>query len=153
MDDLSLFVLDIVQNSIAAQADDIGVVIREDTSADTIALTVVDDGKGMDDHNRPPRRRSVLHHPNDPQSRPGAAVSQDGGRTRRRILPDRIRTGRRHPRRSGLHAKPHRHAPARGHGGNDLLRSACIRTSRNFDMRTSATAGTSAFHSAKSEPS
>jgi hypothetical protein len=48
MDDLSLFVLDIVQNSIAAQADDIGVVIREDTSADTIALTVVDDGKGMD---------------------------------------------------------------------------------------------------------
>jgi hypothetical protein len=49
MDDLSLFVLDIVQNSIAAQASAIGVVIREDSAADTIVLTVVDDGKGMDE--------------------------------------------------------------------------------------------------------
>jgi len=49
VDDLSLFVLDIVQNSIAAQAADIGVVIREDTAADRLTLSVIDDGRGMDE--------------------------------------------------------------------------------------------------------
>ncbi|MFA5007466.1 MAG: ATP-binding protein [Candidatus Izemoplasmatales bacterium] len=48
MDDLSLFVLDIVQNAIVAEAEDIAVAIREDSSQDTLVLTVVDDGRGMD---------------------------------------------------------------------------------------------------------
>ena len=48
VDDLSLFVLDIVQNSIVAEAADIAVAIREDSAGDTLVLTVVDDGRGMD---------------------------------------------------------------------------------------------------------
>ena len=43
MDDLSLFVLDIVQNSIAAEAADIAVAIREDSAGDTLVLTTKDD--------------------------------------------------------------------------------------------------------------
>lgn len=47
MEELSLHILDIVQNSIAADARLIGVEIVEDAACDTLTITICDDGKGM----------------------------------------------------------------------------------------------------------
>lgn len=47
MEELSLHILDIVQNSVAAGAKLIKVEITEDTAADTFTVTVEDDGDGM----------------------------------------------------------------------------------------------------------
>lgn len=49
MRELSLHLLDIAENSIAAGAKNITITIREDTSADRLYITVQDDGKGMDE--------------------------------------------------------------------------------------------------------
>lgn len=48
MEELSLHILDIVQNSIAAEARLVGVEVIEDEAADLLDITVTDDGKGMD---------------------------------------------------------------------------------------------------------
>lgn len=48
MRELSLHILDIVQNSIAAGAQVIEVIIEEDTAKNIFNITVIDDGKGMD---------------------------------------------------------------------------------------------------------
>ncbi len=48
MKDLSLHILDIVQNSIRAGARNVGIDIREDTRANTYGITIKDDGCGMD---------------------------------------------------------------------------------------------------------
>lgn len=48
MEELSLHILDIVQNSIAAAARLISVGIVEDAATDTLTVTVCDDGRGMD---------------------------------------------------------------------------------------------------------
>ena len=47
MKDLSLHILDIVQNSISAGADNISIVLEEDTAANTYTIMVKDDGCGM----------------------------------------------------------------------------------------------------------
>ncbi len=47
MEELSLHILDIVQNSIAAGATLIEIEIAEDTDADTLTVTIKDNGKGM----------------------------------------------------------------------------------------------------------
>jgi len=47
--ELSLHLLDIAENSIAAGAKNITITIREDTTADRLYLSVQDDGKGMDE--------------------------------------------------------------------------------------------------------
>ena len=47
MEELSLHILDIVQNSVAANAELIEVEIIEDTEADTLTITVTDNGCGM----------------------------------------------------------------------------------------------------------
>ena len=47
MNELSLHILDIVQNSIAADANIITVKIVEDTINDILSIEVTDDGKGM----------------------------------------------------------------------------------------------------------
>jgi predicted metal-dependent phosphoesterase TrpH len=52
MEDLSLHILDIVENSIAAQADRIEILIDEDSDKDTFSLEIRDNGKGMDDETR-----------------------------------------------------------------------------------------------------
>lgn len=49
MEDLSLHILDIAENSIAAGASRIEIIIREDTSQDLLILEVRDNGKGMDE--------------------------------------------------------------------------------------------------------
>ncbi|OGC40667.1 hypothetical protein A2Y85_00635 [candidate division WOR-3 bacterium RBG_13_43_14] len=47
MKDLSLHILDIVENSIAAGAKNIKITIDEDTKKDLLILKIQDDGKGM----------------------------------------------------------------------------------------------------------
>lgn len=48
MEDLSLHILDIAENSIAAGARTIAVTICEDTAGDVLSLEITDDGRGME---------------------------------------------------------------------------------------------------------
>jgi len=48
MEDLSLHILDIVENSVAAQAGKIEIRITEDKKKDLISVEVIDNGIGMD---------------------------------------------------------------------------------------------------------
>ena len=48
MRDLSLHILDVVDNSLRADAKHIRITIDEDTSNDLLVLEIGDDGKGMD---------------------------------------------------------------------------------------------------------
>jgi anti-sigma regulatory factor (Ser/Thr protein kinase) len=47
MEDLSLHILDIAENSVAAGARNIRITIAEDVSSDLLRIDVADDGKGM----------------------------------------------------------------------------------------------------------
>ncbi len=49
MEDLSLHILDIVENSITAGAKKIEVRILEDAKSDLLTIEIVDDGSGMDE--------------------------------------------------------------------------------------------------------
>jgi len=49
MEDLSLHILDIVENSIAATARRIEIRIDEDQARDLVTIEIKDDGKGMDE--------------------------------------------------------------------------------------------------------
>ena len=49
MQDLSLHILDIAENSVAAGAHLVEIVIEEDTATDRLALDIRDDGAGMDE--------------------------------------------------------------------------------------------------------
>ncbi|MCG2817340.1 MAG: ATP-binding protein [Candidatus Aminicenantes bacterium] len=48
MEDLSLHILDIVENSVAAKADKIEIRITEDKKKDLLSVEVIDNGLGMD---------------------------------------------------------------------------------------------------------
>jgi hypothetical protein len=48
MKDLSMHILDVVENSLSAGADRIGVKIEEDTGKDLLLLVIKDNGAGMD---------------------------------------------------------------------------------------------------------
>ncbi len=52
MQDLSLHILDVVENSIAAGAGEVGILITEDTEGDRLSLEIRDDGRGMDEETR-----------------------------------------------------------------------------------------------------
>ena len=52
MEDLSLHILDIVENSVAAAADRIEILIDEDTRNDRLSLEIRDNGRGMDEATR-----------------------------------------------------------------------------------------------------
>jgi hypothetical protein len=49
MEDISLHILDIVENSVAASADKIEIRITEDIKQDLLTVEVIDNGVGMDD--------------------------------------------------------------------------------------------------------
>jgi len=49
MEDLSLHILDLVENSIEAGASKVEVRLREDLKADRLTIEIDDNGKGMDD--------------------------------------------------------------------------------------------------------
>ena len=48
MTELSLYILDIVQNSISAEATRVDIVVEEDQRNDKYIITIADNGKGMD---------------------------------------------------------------------------------------------------------
>jgi len=48
MEDLSLHILDIAENSLAAGAKNISIAIKEDSSSDLLTIEISDDGKGME---------------------------------------------------------------------------------------------------------
>ena len=47
MQELSLNVLDVAENSVRAGATLIEITVEEDTAADLLAITIADNGKGM----------------------------------------------------------------------------------------------------------
>lgn len=47
--DISLFILDIVQNSIRAESKNIEIIINENKKENTLLISIIDDGKGMDE--------------------------------------------------------------------------------------------------------
>jgi signal transduction histidine kinase len=49
MEDLSLHILDVVENSIRAGATEVNVRLTENRAADLLILEIEDDGKGMDE--------------------------------------------------------------------------------------------------------
>ena len=49
MEDLSLHILDIVENAIAAKAKKIDILIREELNEDRLVIEISDDGIGMDE--------------------------------------------------------------------------------------------------------
>ncbi|NQU80815.1 MAG: ATP-binding protein [Bacteroidetes bacterium] len=49
MEDISLHILDIAENSMRVNAKNINIKIIEDKKNDLLTLTIEDDGKGMDD--------------------------------------------------------------------------------------------------------
>jgi len=49
MEDISLHVLDIAENSIRANAKNVDIMIIEDRKNDLLTLTIEDDGEGMDE--------------------------------------------------------------------------------------------------------
>ncbi|MFC2160698.1 ATP-binding protein [Acidobacteriota bacterium] len=49
MEDLSLHILDITENSVAARANKIEIQITEDTKTDVLSLEIIDNGVGMDE--------------------------------------------------------------------------------------------------------
>ncbi len=49
MEDLSLHILDIVENSIEAGADTVDILLEEDTIGDRLLLRIKDNGRGMDE--------------------------------------------------------------------------------------------------------
>jgi len=49
MEDLSLHILDIVENSVAAQASKIEIRLVEDKKKDLLSVEVIDNGIGMDE--------------------------------------------------------------------------------------------------------
>lgn len=48
MEDISLHILDIAENSIRAEAKNVNIMITEDKKNDLLTLTIEDDGRGMD---------------------------------------------------------------------------------------------------------
>ena len=52
MEDLSLHILDIVENAITAKAKRIDVLIREEVNEDRLVIEIIDDGIGMDEEVR-----------------------------------------------------------------------------------------------------
>lgn len=52
MEDLSLHILDIVENAITAKAKKIDVSIREELNEDRLVIEIIDDGIGMDEEVR-----------------------------------------------------------------------------------------------------
>lgn len=52
MEDLSLHILDILENSVAAEASEITILIAEDSAGDQLVLEIRDNGKGMDEGTR-----------------------------------------------------------------------------------------------------
>ncbi len=83
MQDLSLHLLDLAQNSIAAGA--LHIVLQGIRMPGRLKILVEDDGCGMTKEGHP-HKRSVLYYPNNPKNRIPAAVIPSGGGANRRVV-------------------------------------------------------------------
>ncbi len=52
MEDLSLHILDIAENSVAAQASRIEIRLTENIKKDVLSMEIIDNGTGMDEENK-----------------------------------------------------------------------------------------------------
>jgi anti-sigma regulatory factor (Ser/Thr protein kinase) len=52
MEDLSLHLLDIAENSVKAQAKLVSIIIEESENEDRLSVTILDDGRGMDEETK-----------------------------------------------------------------------------------------------------
>ncbi|MGB6336453.1 MAG: ATP-binding protein, partial [Thermoanaerobaculia bacterium] len=52
MEDLSLHILDVVENSLTAGAREVRILINEDKAENRLSLEITDDGSGMDEEMR-----------------------------------------------------------------------------------------------------
>ena len=84
MQDLSLHILDIVENSLAAGARRVEIRIEEDLRADRMTIEIVDDGCGMDEEMVQTGPRPLFYHQDHPAG--GARAAALGG-----SLPDEQR--------------------------------------------------------------
>ena len=80
MPEIALNVLDIAQNSVRAEASLIQISVDVDEAADTLTITIEDNGCGMTSRTDSPCDGPVLYNPHNPQDRSGGSVFQDGCR-------------------------------------------------------------------------
>ena len=102
MKELSLHLLDVAKNSVAAGAEHISITLDEDQDG-WLTIAIADDGRGME----PEFLARVTHHPHHPEGRAGPApAAADGGADRR--LPGYSKRGGHghHPRRPVPAAAP-----------------------------------------------
>jgi len=52
MEDISLHILDVVENSIRARSSNVKIRLSEDRAEDLLTLEIIDDGEGMDETSR-----------------------------------------------------------------------------------------------------
>ena len=84
MRELSLHILDIVQNSIRADASMIIIDIEADFVKDYLTIRITDNGKGMDKETLK-KVTDAYHHPQDQKGGHGIPFQDGGGEQRRRI--------------------------------------------------------------------
>ena len=79
MRELSLHILDIVENAADRRCDRISIRVEESTATDRLSITVQDNGHGHAGGKDPPSRRPVCHHPHDAPGGTGAFPAGCGG--------------------------------------------------------------------------
>lgn len=84
MKDLSSHMMDIVQNSIRAEASWIQIRICEDPEADLFLIEIQDNGCGMDEATLARVRDPFFYQPDSTQSGPGNSLAPAKCRTNRR---------------------------------------------------------------------
>ena len=78
MPEIALNVLDIAQNSVRAEASLIQISVDVDEAADTLTITIEDNGCGMTKEQVVSRNGSVFYHSYNQKDRFGGSVFQDG---------------------------------------------------------------------------
>ena len=83
MEDLSLHILDIVENAVAAGATRVLVAVNENERRDVLTFRVTDNGRGMSRRGEGPGLRSVLYDRAEEDGARPAASGPDGRGLRR----------------------------------------------------------------------
>ena len=78
MRELSLHILDLLQNAREAGSRMVWLTIEEDVAEDRLTIEVTDDGRGMPEEDMKRDHGSVLYHSNDPTRGAGAAALCSG---------------------------------------------------------------------------
>lgn len=100
MEELSLNILDIAQNSVRANATRVDITVAELPAEDRLVITINDNGCGMTPGTGRPCGGPVLHHPHHPQGGAGSSLFQNGRADDRRGFLHSIAGGQGHPVRA-----------------------------------------------------